>query len=94
VAEWRATLRAEVKVARLLLRRCIGPLTMPEDSPRPEWIEAVADVKTGLLDGLVPHDVTPPASTTAIHDVASPTFASWNQIGAWLNRLDALRRAA
>jgi hypothetical protein len=22
------------------------------------------------------------------------TFASWNQIGAWLNRLDALRRAA
>ena len=26
--------------------------------------------------------------------LASPTFASWNQIGAWLNRLDALRRAA
>ena len=53
--EWRATLRAEPKVARLLIRHLIGPLELPEDSPRPEWIEGVAEVKTGLLDGL--HDV-------------------------------------
>ena len=50
--EWKATLRAEPKVARLLIRRLIGPLLLPQDSPRPDFIEAVAEVKTGLLDGL------------------------------------------
>jgi DNA invertase Pin-like site-specific DNA recombinase len=56
-AEWKVTLREEPKVARLLLRRLIGPLVLTDDSQRPEWIDAEAEVKTGLLDG----------------DVASPT---------------------
>jgi hypothetical protein len=44
--EWRATLRTEPRVARLLIRRLIGPLELPDDSPRPEWIEGVAEGKT------------------------------------------------
>jgi hypothetical protein len=58
-AEWKVTLREEPKVARLLLRRLIGPLVLTDDSQRPDWIDAEAEIKDGLLDG--------------IHDVASPT---------------------
>jgi hypothetical protein len=58
-AEWKATLPEEPKVARLLLRRLIGPLVLTDDSQRPDWIDAEAEIRTGLLDG--------------IHDVASPT---------------------
>ena len=60
--EWRETLRAEPKVARILLRRLIGPLVLHDESTRPDFIEAVAEVKTGLIDGLA-----------EIHDVASPS---------------------
>ena len=58
-AEWKVTLREEPKVARLLLRRLIGPLVLTDDSQRPDWIDAEAEIKDGLLDG--------------IHDVASPS---------------------
>ena len=80
-----APLRA--KVARLLIRRVIGPLEL-YDASLPEWqmpdlIRADAVAKTGLIDGLA-----------EIHDVASPTPASWNEIVAWLKRIDALRQAA
>ena len=51
-AEWKATLRAEPKVARLLLRRLIGPLVLYDESTRPDFIKADAVVKTGLIDGL------------------------------------------
>lgn len=51
--EWRATLRAEPKVARLLLRRLVEPLTLHDESQRPEWIRGEAPVKAGLLDGLI-----------------------------------------
>jgi hypothetical protein len=37
----------------------IGPLVLTDDSQRPDWIDAEAEIKDGLLDG--------------IHDVASPT---------------------
>jgi hypothetical protein len=37
----------------------MGPLALTDDSQRPEWIDAEAEIKNGLLDG--------------IHDVASPT---------------------
>lgn len=57
--QWRKTLREEPKVGRLLLRRLVDPLRMIDESRRPDFIEAVAEVKTGLLDGL--------------HHVASPT---------------------
>jgi hypothetical protein len=46
--EWRTTLRTEPKVARLPIRRLIGPLELPEDSPRPDLIEGVAEMKNRL----------------------------------------------
>ena len=61
-AAWKATLRSEPKVARLLLRRLIGPLVLYDESTRPDFIKADAVVKPGLLDGLA-----------EIQDVASPT---------------------
>ena len=60
-AEWRVTLRSEPKVARLLLRRLIGPLVLYDESTRPDFVKADAVVKTGLIDGLA-----------EIQDVASP----------------------
>jgi len=67
-AEWRAPLRSEPKVARLLLRRLIGPLVLYDESTRPDFIKADCEVKTGLIDGLA-----------EIQDVASPTgtATSW-----------------
>jgi site-specific DNA recombinase len=66
-SEWKAMLRAEPKVARLMIRRLIGPLELPDDSPRPDFIEGVAEVKPALLDGL--HDV---ASLTGFEPVFWP----------------------
>ncbi len=58
-AEWKATLRSEPKVARLLLRRLIGPLVLYDESTRPDFIKADAVVKPGLIDGLADiQDVT------------------------------------
>jgi hypothetical protein len=58
--DWRAILRSEPKVARLMLRRLVEPLEMTDESDRPEWLKLQAPIKPALLDGL-------------IHDVASPT---------------------
>ena len=60
--EWKATLRSEPKVARILLRRLIGPLVLYDESTRPDFIKADAEVKPGLLDGLA-----------EIQDEVSPT---------------------
>jgi hypothetical protein len=60
-SEWKATLRAEPKVARLLLRRLVEPLRLHDESERPEWIRGDAALKVGLLDGL--HHVASPAGT-------------------------------
>src|SRR5262245_46465170 len=38
--EWRATLRSEPKVARLLIRRLIAPLELYEASEMPDFIKA------------------------------------------------------
>jgi len=54
-AEWEATLREAPRVARLLLRRSIGPLVLTDDSQRPDWIDAEAEINTRWLDGI--HDV-------------------------------------
>ncbi len=56
-AQWKADLRAEPKVARLLLRRLIGPIELWE--PRPAFVRWEAPAKPALLDGLV-HDVASP----------------------------------
>jgi recombinase-like zinc beta ribbon protein len=60
-AEWRVTLRAEPQVARLLLRRLIGPLTM-WDAAEPLADEWAASLTPALLEGLAP-----------AHLLASPT---------------------
>jgi hypothetical protein len=39
----------------VLVRRLIGPLVLHDESTRPDFIRADAEVKPGLLDGLVPH---------------------------------------
>ncbi len=50
--QWKADLRAEPKVARLLLRRLVGPIRLWEE-PRPEWCRWEAPVQAdGLLLGL------------------------------------------
>ncbi len=58
--------------ARLLLRRLIGPLVRYDESTRPYFIKADAEVKPGLLDGLA-----------EIQDVASPTgFDPFSVVGS------------
>jgi len=77
--DWRATLRKEPEVARVLVRRLIGPLVLYDESTRPDFIRADAEVKPGLLDGLVPHAAynrlaSPGVSTGDVYtEVASPT---------------------
>jgi site-specific DNA recombinase len=68
--EWRATLRSEPKVARLLLRRLIGPLVLYDESTRPDFIKADAMVKTGLIDGLA--EIQHMASPTGFEPVFWP----------------------
>jgi hypothetical protein len=62
VETWRADLRAEPRVARLVLRRLIGPLELWDESERPEWVrweaQPLADAYE-LLDGLVQHVASP-----------------------------------
>ena len=59
--QWKRDLRAEPKVARMLLRRLVGPLTLWQDEPVPAWVKWEAESRPeSLLDGLV-------------HDMASPT---------------------
>ncbi len=58
--QWKAELRAEPKVARLLLRRLVGPLTLWDATdPGPEWVEWEASVTTELLEGLVQLGTSP-----------------------------------
>ena len=58
--QWKVDLRSEPQVARLLLRRLMGPLVL--HTPAPDYIPFEAPVKAGLLEGLQP----------TLH-VASPT---------------------
>jgi DNA invertase Pin-like site-specific DNA recombinase len=53
--DWRTTLRTEPHVARVLVRRLIGPLVLYDESTRPDFVKADAVVKPGLLEGIVPH---------------------------------------
>ena len=79
-AEWKQTLREEPKVARLLLRRLIGPLELYDESTRPDFIEADTVLQTGLIEGLA-----------EIQQVASPSIPSWNQIAGFLDSMRRLR---
>jgi hypothetical protein len=58
-AEWKADLRGESKVARLVLRRLTDPITLWME-PRPEWVRWKAPAKpASLLDGLVQDGTSP-----------------------------------
>jgi hypothetical protein len=63
--QWKRDLRDEPKIARLVLRRLMGPMTLWDESERPEWCRWEAPAKPeSLLDGLVPvHDGTSPTGT-------------------------------
>ena len=61
--EWRETLRAEPKVARLVLRWMLGSLTL-SGAERPAFVTWDAPVKPGILEGIVATDLV--ASPTGI----------------------------
>ncbi len=66
--EWRAMLRAEPTVARHLLRRLVGPLTLWDASePDAAWVEWEAMLTPALLEGLAPIQVL--ASPTGFEPV-------------------------
>jgi hypothetical protein len=85
-------LRAEPKVARMLLRRLVGPLTLWEDEPRPAWIRREAQANAeGLLDGLVHHVASP------MIESPHPQMPSWSDLAADLDsmrKLEGLLRSA
>ena len=62
--QWKADLRDEPKVARLLLRRLVGPLTL-WDASEPQSVDFETTPTAGLLEGLV--------NCSAIQLVSSPT---------------------
>jgi hypothetical protein len=52
--EWKRELRSEPRVARLLLRRLVGPIVLHDESERPDFVKWETTPTTGLLDGLTP----------------------------------------
>jgi site-specific DNA recombinase len=52
--EWKKELRAEPAIARLVLRRLVGPLTLWDESTRPGFVKWEATPTTGLLEGMGP----------------------------------------
>ena len=52
--EWRKTLREEPKVARVLLRRIVGPLTMWDPDDHAAFVEWETSVTPAILEGLAP----------------------------------------
>jgi hypothetical protein len=56
--EWKSDLRAEPRIARMVLRRVIGPITLFE--PAPDWCQWEAAPKADLLDGLATLQGTSP----------------------------------
>jgi hypothetical protein len=74
--QWKAELRAEPEVARLLLRRLVGPMTLWDGVEADLRWEA--ETKSDLMDGLV-------------HLMASPTVGTWNRLDQTLESLAALQ---
>jgi hypothetical protein len=67
--QWKADLRGEPKVARLLLRRLVGPLTMWDPTvPCAESVEWGGALPPALLEGLAPvHVVASPRRPTRLY---------------------------
>jgi hypothetical protein len=53
-AEWKADLRAEPRIARLVLRKLVGPIVLHDESERPDCVKWEAQPTTELLHGLAP----------------------------------------
>lgn len=51
-AEWKADLRAEPQVARLVVRRLVAPITLWDEKERPDWCRWEAKPTLDLLDDL------------------------------------------
>jgi DNA invertase Pin-like site-specific DNA recombinase len=51
---WQKELRAEPHIARLVLRRLVGPLTLWDESERPDFVRFETTPTVELLDGLAP----------------------------------------
>jgi hypothetical protein len=70
-AEWRVTLRSEAPVARLLLRRLVGPLTLWDATD--SKVNADVPATAGLLDGLI-HDGSSSTGTLLSARTLTPLF--------------------
>ena len=81
--QWKADLRAEPKVARLLLRRLVGPLTLWDPEDRSGFLEWEATITADLLEGLVQLGTSPKRLCRGHAKIP---------IG-WLGQFAALRRA-
>jgi hypothetical protein len=71
---------AGLRLARALLRRLVGPLTLFDPADTAAFVDWETSVTPAMLEGLTV--------------VASLTPASWNQIDTWLRQVEALRQAA
>ena len=93
--------RAEPKIARLVLRRLIGPIELHDESTRPDFVPYVrweaAPTPDRLADGLVRLVASPAGlrkqdeDDEAVRLVASPSIPSWNQIERFLQDMAQLR---
>lgn len=58
--QWKADLQAVPQIARLVLRRIVGPISLWDESKVPQWVRWKATPSTELLDGLVTYHVASP----------------------------------
>jgi hypothetical protein len=59
--QWRGILRSEPKVARALLRKLVEPMTLHDESERPEWLKAETNCRPeAFLDGQYVMLASPP----------------------------------
>lgn len=80
-ADWRGILRGpHVEQARLVLQHLLDlPIRGLFNEPKPKWVAAARP--EGLAVGLV-------------QSVASPIYASWNQLYLWMRAVDSMRWTA
>ena len=65
--EWKTDLRSEPSVARLVLRRLVGPLTLTDPADHTAFIEWAASLTPALLEGLAPvHLLASPRGFSAV----------------------------
>jgi hypothetical protein len=50
--DWKRKLRQKPDIARVVLRKLVGPITLWDDSTRPAWVKWKTEPKTEILNGL------------------------------------------